>query len=354
MLKRLIKEYRNKVFNVKDVIEELPMMVQIEPTNFCNLKCPACSTAYIKEKNKYLTTSEFVHIADQLRSGTAVALYHFGEPFLNPDIFDIIREGKKRNLHLELHSNLNIDKSLIPKIVDSGLDYLSASIDGASPETYSLYRWKGDFNLALDNFRELVRLRKEKNAEHFDIKYQVVVNKYNEKEIDKFMQIFNGLPDKVDYAFVQMGFREDNVDWDNLNAEELEKTLDYWLPDDKNYWMYRYRSEHPKALMEPIRCPHLWDNMSINVYGYVTPCCYTYKQEHSFGNAFETPLFEIWNNEKYISSRKHFLDKNNTECNTVCVKCRNYLRTGKGNILSRNLNFIGWLGSKALEKYRKS
>lgn len=352
MLSRITKEYRNKVLNVSPYIEELPKMIQIEPTNFCNLKCPACSSAFIKEKNKYLTTDEFIHIADQIPHNSTILLYHFGEPFLNPDIFDIISEGKKRKFRLLLHSNLNFEKTLIPRIVESGLDYLSASIDGATEETYSLYRLKGDFNLALDNFRELVRLRKEKAANHLVIKFQVVMNKYNMKEKDEFKKILAELPDKVSYAFIPMGFREDNVDWNNLSDEELKDTIEYWLPEDKSKRMYRYRSDNPKALMEPIRCPHLWDTLSINVYGDVTPCCYTYKKEHSFGNVFETPLTHIWNNEMYVSSRKHFLDKNYTECNTVCTKCQNYIRTGTGNIFTRNLEFIVWLSSRLKEKYR--
>ncbi|MBI5324259.1 MAG: SPASM domain-containing protein [Ignavibacteriae bacterium] len=353
MLARIKEEYKNKVLNVNSFIEKLPKTIQIEPTNFCNLKCPACSTAYIKEKNKYLKTDEFIHIANQLEKGSTITLYHFGEPFLNPDIFDIIKEGKKRNFILVIHSNLNIDKALLPEIVDSGLDYLSASIDGATAETYLLYRLKGDFNLALDNFKELVRLRKEKQAKHFNIKFQVVLNKYNEKEKDRIKKILDEMPDKVAYGFVPMGFREDNVDWDNLNEDELKSTIEYWLPKEKRNRMYRYSKNKPKALMEPIRCPHIWDTLSINVYGDVTPCCYTYKKEHSFGNVFETPLIDIWNNEKYISSRKYFLDKNYTDCNTVCSKCRNYIRSGKGNILSRNIEFVIWLGSKAKDKFRR-
>jgi MoaA/NifB/PqqE/SkfB family radical SAM enzyme len=51
-----------------------------------------------------------------------------------------------------MHSNLNIDKSIIPKIAKSGIDLISASIDGASKETYEKFRIKGNYELAWSNF----------------------------------------------------------------------------------------------------------------------------------------------------------------------------------------------------------
>lgn len=351
MLSKLISEYKSRVQLRTETINNLPKFYQIEPTNYCNLKCPACPSLYIKEKPKYLKLEEFIYIANQIPKGSAVLLYHFGEPFLNPDIFEIINEGKKRDFYLTIHSNLCINSNLIPKIIESGLDELSASIDGATKETYDLYRLDGDFQLAVSNFKELVKLRKEKNV-NIKLKYQIVLNQYNEKEIDKLKELLSSMPEKVDFAFVPMAFREDNPDWDNLTKSELEETKKYWLPKNKSNLMRRYKSKNIKALIEETRCPHLWETLSINVYGEVTPCCYTYKKEHSFGNIFETPLIDIWNNEKYRQSRRLFLDNQYNRCLTVCDKCDNYIKSGNKGILKSNYLFIKWLTNKIFEKYR--
>ncbi len=64
-----------------------------------------------------------------------------------------------------------------------------------------------------------------------------------------------------------------------------------------------------------------WNNPDINWEGDVTPCCgsYDYKQD-SLGNVFETDIYKIWNNEKYMNSRLRLKNKLGNG-NTLCSKC---------------------------------
>ena len=42
-----------------------------------------------------------------------------------------------------------------------------------------------------------------------------------------------------------------------------------------------------------------------------------------FDNIYEKPIEEIWNSEKYISSRSEFTDQKEITVNTICNVCKN-------------------------------
>lgn len=47
ILKNLISEYKTRVSKPKAIIKKLPKNVLLEPINYCNLRCPVCSTTRI-------------------------------------------------------------------------------------------------------------------------------------------------------------------------------------------------------------------------------------------------------------------------------------------------------------------
>mgnify|MGYP000925851136 CR=1 FL=1 len=348
-LQKLYKAYKEAIKEPQAILVNMPKQYEIEPINFCNLKCPSCSTLFIKDK-KFLKTDEFVEIIKEIPEFSSINLYHYGEPFLNPNIFDIIKEGKKKNLYLSIHSNMNFKEKLIPLIVDSGLDHLTASMDGASNESYSKYRVNGDFNVAWRNFSELAKLRFEKGGSPKSLQWQFIVNKYNEHEIPKAKQMIKELPGDPSIYFLQMGFRQYLVEFERYSESELDEILNEWLPKNKKYINPYFLNPEQGYVSDPTICFFLWNAMYISVDGDVFPCCHTYKKEHSFGNLKNQSLSDIWNNDNYVNSRRMFLEPDFKECNTICSRCDNFLRLGKGNIISRHWRFLKWLARKAKEK----
>ena len=344
-IKRAIDIYKNYVSKQTEIIDDLPKSYSIEPTNYCNLKCPACSTLYIEDKKRYLRIEDFRFIAQQIPKGSYIYFFHFGEPFLNPNIIDLIKEAKKLGHNIGIHSNFNFKPFLIPQIVNSGLDFLSASIDGTTKEVYDKFRFNGNFELAWSNFVELAKLRDKANGSPKELIWQFVVTKYNENDIENARRIASELPN-IRFATCPIGLREDVIDFAQYSKEELEELKEYWLPVNKKYIKKSFLTDDAYPIIEDRNCPFLFETMLISVNGTVTPCCYTYKKEHSFGNIYESSLKEIWNNEKYVSSRKLFLDKNFNNSKTICTKCKNYTRNGNPSLLQRNINFLKFLSSK--------
>ena len=70
-----------------------------------------------------------------------VDLHNWGEPLLNDEIYRMISYARASNIEVHVSSNLNvINKVKAEKLVESGLDVLIVSLDGACQETYMQYR----------------------------------------------------------------------------------------------------------------------------------------------------------------------------------------------------------------------
>ncbi|HPI19485.1 MAG TPA: radical SAM protein [Candidatus Kapabacteria bacterium] len=353
IIKNLISDYKSRTSKPRAIIRELPKNVLLEPINYCNLRCPVYSTSRIgKDIQRLMTLDEYKMIINQIPAGTNVSLYLYGESFLHPDIFEMISLAKKQNLNVYMHSNLNLENSVIQKIAKSGIDLISASIDGASKETYEKFRKKGNYELAWSNFLELDRLKAELNA-NFTLVWQFIVNKNNEHEMDKAVEMLKSMKSSPRISFIPMGFREEMPDYYQFNKEQLNILYERWLPENKEYLNPYIKNNCNPPVVDNTICNFLFDTTLITANGDVLPCCFTYQKKHSFGNAFETPLLEIWNNKAYQTSRKFFFDKEFKGCNTICANCDNFIRIETKNVFIRNYHFLIWLLKKIKMKSKE-
>ena len=73
------------------VVRTLPLHFQLEPATGCNLLCKTCQVPdYTPDQFKNMSLDQFRRAFDQIRP-IKVALSGAGEPFLNPEMLDIIR-----------------------------------------------------------------------------------------------------------------------------------------------------------------------------------------------------------------------------------------------------------------------
>lgn len=353
VIRNIASRYGEIAGEPREVVPAMPMRYQIEPANFCNLDCPTCYSANLDETRKWLRLGEFIKIAEQIPAGAHISFYNWGEPFLNPDMVPIIREGARRGLLINIHSHFNFKPELVPEIVDSGLNVLSASIDGTTQQNYEKFRRKGSFDLAWKNFSRIAELKAERGVTRPALVWQYIVNRYNEHEMDRARELVAGLPSPAKIDFIPIQLRREKVDWDQYSPEEMERMKEEWLPENPLYVLPHHVEESSSAVIDDTRCPWLWREMVINVSGRVTPCCHTYKPEFAFGNLNDSTLEEIWNNEAYVSSRRMFLDPEYEGCTTICSRCPNYVRIPKRGMVRRQLDFAGWAMGRTLNRVRR-
>ena len=134
-----------------------------ETTAGCNLECVHCRRLDISSElmKNDLTTEQSFQLIDNIASvGKPILVLSGGEPLFRPDIFDIAKYGVKKGLTLALATNGTlIDEAMAQKIVDSGIQRVSISFDGATSKTHDEFRkLSGSFDLAIKGLKHLQKL----------------------------------------------------------------------------------------------------------------------------------------------------------------------------------------------------
>lgn len=147
--------------------DRLPRLF-IEPTVLCNLAClgSVCSKESNLSRSRsqpMLSMDRFNAIINETGSDlTRVDLFNYGEPFVNPLTIDMIETIKARFPGILVYISTNglmLTDPVIERIVLSGLDEITFSIDGTDQLSYQKYRKGGDFEKALSVMQKLVTLR---------------------------------------------------------------------------------------------------------------------------------------------------------------------------------------------------
>ncbi|MCL5018798.1 MAG: radical SAM protein [Candidatus Pacearchaeota archaeon] len=278
-----------------------PHTVMIEPTNTCNLKCPLCPTGagLIKRAKGFLKFSDFKKVVDETeKSVFHIRLWNWGEPLLNKEIFKMIEYAKRKKIFVNLSTNSSfLDQTVSEKIINSGLDELIISLDGASEKAYTAYRKGGDFNKVINSIKFLTCERKRLNKKTPYIKLQFIIMKSNENEISKMKSLAKTLG--VD----ELSFKTVGI-MDYFSKEDIKK----YIPSQEKY--SRYAVDSNKVLSKrgvKNWCDFIWEEVVINWDGSVVPCCFDMNNRYPFGNVFNHSVKKVWNSPEYINFRKQIL-----------------------------------------------
>lgn len=257
--------------------------LMIEPTNRCNLRCITCFSHSDGRKKRDMSYREFKGIIDLNRGMIGrISLYNYGEPLFNTALCRMIRYAKKNGVgFVKICTNGHLlSKPLISRLVFSGLDYISISVDGATQDIYRIFRRGGNFKKVVTNIRNLVKARDGIKGARTEIEIQFIIMRHNEHQVDLMEVLARNL----------------GVDYLRFKTVLIKKSKwRYLLP--ANEMMDRYK--RPGRLSY---CSKPFGELVINCDGTVIPCCYITGgkiRKYSLGNAFVTPLADILESERY-------------------------------------------------------
>ena len=161
---RYVKEYLMEGFAAGDdptQVSAKPLDVICEVTYVCNLECPTCFRWTSKPDEHELTAEQWKGVLAKLKAwlGPFNLTFTGGEPFLRSDLLDIFRFAADNGIVTGVVSNGSlIDRTLARRIVASGLDGLTLSLNSLDAEVHNKTRGTktafGEVMTALDNLRE--------------------------------------------------------------------------------------------------------------------------------------------------------------------------------------------------------
>ncbi|HHT9145440.1 MAG TPA: radical SAM/SPASM domain-containing protein [Candidatus Wunengus sp. YC61] len=296
---------RSLSFRIHQLFQKLnkyPNDIVIETASVCNLNCTICRSvkADLGRKNRFMSADLFKKIIDDIAPiCNTIGVSYCGEPLLNKDIFKMIHYATKRGLSVSMLTNgILLNAEAREGILDSGLNFMAVSMDGATKHTYESIRIGASFETLVENIRLFVKERKNRRLSYPSIDLQMVVTQKNIHEVDAFEKLARDLG--VERAYLKslhIDRSREDVDY----VESLEK--DYFVNSTSLPSRYITNEQGNLELKDKRLCPQKLQTPVITTDGDVLPCCFDIFGEHVLGNVTNQRFLDIWNSDKYIDFR---------------------------------------------------
>jgi MoaA/NifB/PqqE/SkfB family radical SAM enzyme len=313
-----------------------PKVVFIEITNRCNLQCETCPrTFFQREPLKSMSFDEFVAIASQFPDMERAALHGIGEPLLNPELPEITRYLKDRNVEVIINSNGTLLSSeWQTKLVECGLDQYRCSIDSPNEETYARIRGANILPKLKNNLEGLIRTKERMGAALPRVSIWCVATKENLHELPDLICMASdlGVPEVYLQRLVffaqkpeaQFGMARDELaifgEFERNIEEEIVRECTT-LSADLGIKFLASGGRDPINSLAAARpadfapwqaCMRPWTSAYVTVNGNCLPCCISPFATDDYGslilgNLFDKPFVDIWNSPLYQKLRTDLL-----------------------------------------------
>lgn len=281
-----------------------PTHLQVEPTNLCNLRCALCPvTEGLERPPGHMDMGLFRKLIDEAGDYVfLVILWDWGEPFLNPDLCDMISHARRRGIKVITSTNGHVAarEGHTERLVRSGLDSLIFAVDGITQETYERYRAGGSLEQVTAGIRKVVEAKRRLASRTPFVVLRFIVMKHNEHEVPGLKDFARSLG--VDALSVRA-----LVTYDNERSSSASRDGAGFLPDNVAYHRFAYEPG-TRARMRRTRnpCKALWNNPAVHRNGKVCPCTFDPREKWVLGDLNRESFRDIWFGPAYRRFRSRF------------------------------------------------
>lgn len=282
-------------------VPNFPIMAYVEPTTFCNLKCPACPTGLGLDLRPRVSMDLqlFRDVIDEIGDYLfELWMYNWGEPLLHKQTPEMIAYAKCRDIAVTLSSNLSLKLSddYLERLVTSGLDMLVVSLDGVSEATYSAYRRRGEISQVRANMLRIKQVKQRLNTSSPHVMWQFLVFQHNEHEVAQAQQLYRDWgADSLSVAGAIMPC----APHDEGFSPSTMAHLNIYHPD------HEHSKDAVRALQSRRPCSWLYGGFVLNPGGSVSPCCVTPAETQDFGRYDgKGDFLRAYNTSRYKRARQ--------------------------------------------------
>lgn len=325
----------------------------IEPTTRCNLKCKTCMRNVWDEPIGDMDKNTFKCILQSLQALPDLPLVFFGgfgEPFVHPEIIDMIKSVKMLGAPVEIITNgILLDEKCSEELINIGLDMLWVSIDGASPECYGELRPQGSLVNVVENLKALKKFKIKKGSKLPRLGISFVATKHNVNEfpdviklgyqlgVQKYLvtNVYPHTPELLEEILYMRSIGEPLESLAKITLPRIdlkEDTSSILEASIRGY--YGAQLEGLELLFPSETCPFVAKgSTAIRWDGRVSPCTPLLHKHVSYlgerlrvnnsyfvGSILEKPLNEIWSKEEYLQLRRRLEEFDFSPC-AICNSC---------------------------------
>lgn len=259
-----------------------PHELDIEVTSSCDADCIMCPRKAMSRRVGPMDLTLFKKIIDEAVALDVqeLQLNGYGEISVlrnYREYISYIRE-KSRSIKININTNgMRMNEEMAKFYVQSGVNFINVTIDGAIAETYESIRKGLKLETVENNVKRLIRLRNEAGKKSPLVMVNMIAMPQNIDEVEMFLQKWKGVADRVTISGLVS--RGGSVSFAQIGNRNWEKTP----------------------------CFLLWKQMPVLSDGTVALCCDDWDGKISQGNLNHSTIKEVWTSNKRQNFRKAHL-----------------------------------------------
>lgn len=230
------------------------MHIQVELTNYCNLRCVECPNRLMKRPRAFMDTAVFDKVlsyVDAVKPQTII-LHKDGEPLLHPELFSFVQGiGRESAANIDIYTNgLKMTEEIVTRLVDSVENKFRFLI------TFHLFNEGGIANNYEKVKAELLKIRNIDRDNLEIILCTHVTDSTNKEQLNEWQAFWEGKKTKT------------------MDAIHVNANINPWtgLIDQENTIKFD-------------ACPYMdFAHLFIGVTGNVIPCCMDLEEKLLVGN----------------------------------------------------------------------
>jgi len=264
-------------------IPEFPMLIDIEPTNKCNLRCVFCNINVMKRKTGFMDMALYKKFLDEIEGKCFFLKFsRWGEPFMHPEIYNMFAMAKERGINTHVTTNgILID----PKHLEN-VDTIYFSFQGLTKEEYA-------------------KIRCNKYYDEIVTTIDTIMEHEPRPHVRLSTSVLDESPEEIE-AFVK--------EWENrVDVVQIGKTIFSWVHDERfeHRQTFNYRTEP---------CNDVRVRLNIDYDGLISACCADFDRFLIIGDLRRQTIKEAWEGEKLQRLRQSMID-GSWKQHPFCSKC---------------------------------
>ena len=290
--------------------------IHIPVTDTCNLKCSMCprNNERYPAGASHMAEGVFEALLKEVPNVSCVMIMALGEPLLYPQIVEVVRRCRKSlpatgEVGITTNATL-LNETMAGDLIDAGLGFLYASVDGAKKETYERFRIGASFAETCANIRGFTNLARKRGSSCRTMMNFVMMDG-NVDEVPDFVGLAASLGVQNVTLSYEHGHHSDELNTfgearlDSLLTQAVTRSADLGV----NVGVPPVR----RSTVERCFCT---ERVLTSPDGGVYPCPMLqpgYNPDGMvlrFGNVLERPLRDIWESESYRKFRRGVLSGN--------------------------------------------
>lgn len=303
-----------------------PCFCIIDVSLACNMRCPFCQTLKYRSDQKlsYLSLVDANIILNKLKNANFVGFCGAGEPFLNKDLFNMIRIAKTMKMAVYVTTNGTLIENRFDEVLSSKIDYLEISLKETNDEKYK--KILVDSKFKIDTLINIInRLSDQTSRPRLILSYVLTRSRVE------------SIPEVLEIAYKA---RVDEVLFQNFIPASEKRNEDECLFEEDKQWVMKYIANTKHSYEATIingpyfytrneflrKCKTPFKSIRIGVDGGVSGCPRAIDPSITNGNIFLDE--DIYNRNHFLLLRKQFIDKH-MPLHFECIYCNKRLEEAK-------------------------